>query len=224
MENRLAIANKPFAWSFSALTEFENCPKKYFHLKVAKDVKDEDNQWSGEGKQVHDALFHRVIDGTPLPLATRHLEAIAVKFADAEGDKYGEMKFALTRDFEPTEFFAHDVYIRAIIDLLIVRGTHAIIIDWKTGKVKDDFTQIKMSAAVLSRFMPELQTFTVAYVWLKAKNVSQQNITKQELVGVWSDLIPRAGKIESALKTTSFSAKPSGLCKYCPVKQCPHHP
>lgn len=215
---------KPFAWSFSALTEFENCPKKYYHLKVAKDVKDEDTQWSGEGKQVHDALFRRVIQGTPLPLGLRVYEDVAQRFAVADGDKHGEIKLALTREFKPTEFFAHDVYIRAIIDLLIVRDKHAIIIDWKTGKVKDDFTQIDMSAAVLSQYMPEVETFTAAYVWLKAKNVSQHTLTRKELTGIWGDLIPRASKVESALATTSFPAKPSGLCKYCPVKQCPNHP
>lgn len=215
---------RPFAWSYSALTEFENCPKKYYHLRVIKDVKDEDNQWSGEGKQVHEALYKRVVDGTPLPLNLRMYEPMAAKFADAPGDKYGEMKFALTREFQPTEFFANDVYIRAIIDLLIVRGKHAIIVDWKTGKVKDDFTQINMSAAVLSQFMPELETFTVAYVWLKSRNVSQATMRRSDMPSVWGDLLPRATRIEEARSTTTFSAKPSGLCAYCPVKACPHHP
>lgn len=215
---------KSFAWSYSAVDLFEKCPKQYYHLKVIKDVKEEETSWMGEGKQVHEALHKRVIEGTPLPLGLRVYENVAERFSVASGDKYGEMRFALTRDFTPTEYFAYDVYIRAVIDLLIVRDRHAIIIDWKTGKVKDDFTQVDMSAAVLSQFMPEIQTFTTAYVWLKAKNVSQHDLKKGDMVGVWGALIPRANRIEEALKTTDFPAKPSGLCKYCPVKQCPHHP
>lgn len=70
--------------------------------------------------------------------------------------------------------------------------------------------------------MPEIETFDVAYVWLKHKNVSQKSHTKADLMNIWSDLIPRANKIEEARKTTEFPAKASGLCSYCPVKTCPN--
>lgn len=215
--------SKPFAWSYSALTTFESCPKKYYHLNVAKDIKDGDNEWSGEGKQIHDALYKRIIKGTPLPLEFRHLEKIAKKFADTPGKKHGEIKQALTREFEPAGFFDDGVYIRSIIDLLIVRDNKALVIDWKTGKVKDDFTQLSMSAAVLSQYMPEIEQFTIMYVWLKANKVSPMTFTREQLRGVWPDLIRRATAIEEARKTTSFPAKPSGLCRgWCPVHTCPH--
>lgn len=215
---------KPFAWSYSALTRFENCPKQYYHISVAKDVKDEDTEWSKEGNEVHAALFNRVVHGKPLPLKWRMYETVAARFANANGEKHGELKLALNRDFEPVDYFASDVYMRAIIDLLIVRGTHAIVADWKTGKIKDDFTQLAMSAAVMAQYMPELETFDIAYVWLKHKNVSRKSYHRNELLGMWADLIRRAGRIEDALKTTDFPAKQSGLCKWCPVRQCPLHP
>jgi hypothetical protein len=113
------------------------------------------------------------------------------------------------------------VYVRAIIDLLIVRGNHAIVIDWKTGKVKPEFTQLAMSAAVLSQYMPESDTYDVAFVWLKHKNVSQERYTKADFKRLWSDLIVRANKLEQAIKVVDFPMKPSGLCMYCPVKSCP---
>jgi len=215
---------KPFAWSYSALSRYENCPKQYYEINVAKSVKDEygDSEAGAEGNEIHAALFKRVVRGNPLPLPYRHFEAIAAQFAATAGEKHGELKLALNRDFQPTDFFASDVYVRVIIDLLIVRGTHAIVIDWKTGKVKPNFTQLSMSAAVLSQFMPELETFDVAFVWLKHKNLSPEKHTKHSLKAVWADLIPRATRIELALKTTDFPAKPSGLCSYCPVTACPH--
>lgn len=215
--------SKPFAWSYSALTRFEDCPKQYYHLNVVKDVKDEKTAQMDEGTLVHDILYKAVVKNAPIPLPHKHLEPIAKQFIAAKGEKHGELKLALTREFEPTEFFAPDVYVRAIIDLLIVRDTHAIIVDYKTGKIKDDFTQLAMSAAVMSQYMPELETFTLAFVWLKHKNVSQKRTTKQELKEVWSELLPRATRIESALQTTSFAAKPSAQCKWCPVRHCPHN-
>jgi hypothetical protein len=212
---------KPFAWSYSALTRFENCPKQYYHLNVAKDVKDEGNEYSSEGNEIHAALYKRVVKGTPLPLPYRHFEPTAAIFADTPGEKHGEMKLALNREFEPTDYFAHDVWVRVVIDLCIVQDGRAVVIDWKTGKVKDDFSQLALSTAVLSQYMPEIDRFTIAYVWLKHSNVSQKDYTKEELISVWGEVIPRANRIEEARKTTNFPAKPSGLCKYCPVKACP---
>lgn len=213
---------KKTAWSFSALDMFEKCAKKFYHLKVAKDVKEPDNQWQADGKFIHEALFKRVIDGVPLPVQLRHMEGIAQRFADAPGEKHGEMRLALNDKFEPRDFFAKDVWVRAVLDLLIIRDGHAVLVDWKTGKRKDRFDQLKLSAAVLSRFMPEIESFKLAFVWLKDNEVSSLDIRKDELKQVWLDFMPRAAAIDEAKKTTNFPADPTPLCGYCPVTDCPH--
>lgn len=213
---------KKLAWSFSALDMFEKCAKKFYHLKIAKDVKEPDTQWQADGKFVHEALFNRVINNTPLPLQLRYMEALAARFADTPGEKHGEMRLALNDKFEPRDFFAKDVWVRAVLDLLVVRDGHAILVDWKTGKRKDQFDQLKLSAAVLSRFMPELQSFKLAFVWLKDNEVSSLDIRKDELKQVWLSFMPRAAKIDEAKKTTTFPADPSPLCAYCPVTSCPN--
>ena len=218
----MAKPKKEFAWSFSALTRYENCPKQYYHLSVAKDFKDEDSEYAAEGKLVHESMFARVVKGKPLPLPIRHLEPIAKRFADAEGEKHGEMQLALNRKFEPTGWFDNDVFVRAVVDLLIIRDKAAIIVDWKTGKVKDDFTQLRLTAAILSRYMPELDFFTLVYVWVKSKEVTKKTATLSMHNHLWNELLPRVSKIESAIQSTTFPAKPSGLCRWCPVRTCPH--
>jgi hypothetical protein len=215
---------KPFTWSYSALTTYEQCPKKYYHLYVAKDVKDADNSFSADGKIVHDALKARVIDGKPMPLNLRHHEKTAAKFAAAPGEKHGEMKLALTRQFEPCDYFSPNVFVRVVIDLTIVQGNTAIVVDYKTGKVKDDPTQMGLNSAVLSRWMPEVDLFKTLYVWLQSDNLTPKNYTISMLPGVWNTLLPRVAKIEEARKTTTFPANPGPLCKgWCPVKSCPHY-
>lgn len=214
---------KPFAWSYSALTTYEQCPKKYFHLYVAKDVRDADSSFSADGKIVHDAMRARVIDGKPLPLNLRHYEPIAAKFAAAPGEKHGEMRLALNNAFKPCDYFAPDVRVRVIIDLTIVQGDSAIVVDWKTGKVKDDPTQMALNAAVLSRWMPEIGLFKTLYVWLQSNNLTPKNYTVSKFTAVWNDLLPRVAKIEEARKTTTFPAKQGPLCGWCPVKSCPHY-
>ena len=96
--------SKPFAWSYSALARYETCPKQYYHINVAKDVKDEFSSEQGnEGDQIHKALYKRVVKGEPLPLPFRHFEKTAAKFANAKGEKHGEIKLALNREKYPVE-------------------------------------------------------------------------------------------------------------------------
>lgn len=215
-----------FAWSYTAVSMFEQCPKKYFHIKVKKDVKDDDSSFAGEGKIIHDALKKRVIDAKPLPIELRYLEKMAAKFANASGEKRGELQLAINAEFQPTTWFGTDVWCRAIIDLLVVKQTtHAIVVDWKTGKKKDEWDQIKLSAAVLSCFMPEVTDFTLTYAWTKSKELSPPvTMQKEHMLDVWSDFHPRVQEIIRATKTTTFPAQKSGLCAYCPVKSCPNHP
>ena len=40
------------AWSYSSLKTFQQCPKKYYHIKVAKDVKDEGSEATIYGKEL----------------------------------------------------------------------------------------------------------------------------------------------------------------------------
>lgn len=213
---------KSFSWSFSALTRFENCPKQYYHINVTKDFKDEDSQWAADGKVIHDGFYNRIIKGTPFPIPIRFLEPIAKPFVDAEGEKHGEMKLTINKKFEPVDWFANDAWLRVVIDLLIVRGSKAILVDWKTGKVKDDFTQMRLCAAVLQQYMPELDFFTLVYVWTSHKQVTKKTATLSMNRNLWNELLPRVSKIEDAIRETTFPARPSGLCKWCPVRTCPH--
>jgi len=212
---------KEFAWSFSALTRYENCPKQYYHISVAKDVKDEGSEFSEEGQIIHAGMYNRVVKGTLLPLNYRYLEPVAAKFVGLPGDTSGELKFAMSRNFAPTAYFDKNVFVRVVVDLLNVRGSTALVVDWKTGKPKPGFTQLELTAAVLSTHLPEIETFKLAYVWLQDKKVTSTVLPKSGTVRVWNDLLPRVAKIEEALKTGNFPLKKSGLCKYCPVTTCP---
>lgn len=213
---------KRLAWSFSTLDMFEKCAKKYYHLKVIKDRKEPDNQWQADGKFVHDALFKYAIEGVPLPLTLRHMVELADKLLALTGERHGELKLCLNEKFKPVAWFAKNAWVRAVVDLAIVNKNHAAIIDWKTGKRKEGFDQLKLSAAILSRYMPEIEEFTLIYAWLKDDELSHTKIHKDELKQVWLEFLPRVSQIDEANKTTTFPANPTPLCGYCPITDCPH--
>ncbi len=216
-----------FAWSFSVLDMFEICRKKYYHLKVLKKgdpghYKDADSDAARDGKFIHIAMFNRVIDRIALPVQLRQHEKIAARFEAATGTKQGEMKLALNAAFEPRDFFAKDVWVRAVLDLLIVRDDTAILVDWKTGKKKERFDQLRLAAAILSRYMPEIEHFKLVFAWLKDQEVSLAKLDKHEMKSVWLEFLPRVKEIELARATTTFPATQSPLCAWCPVDSCPH--
>jgi hypothetical protein len=55
------------AWSYSSISTFKQCPKKYYHLKVAKDVKDTSSEAMLYGNQVHKAAEDFIKEGYTNP-------------------------------------------------------------------------------------------------------------------------------------------------------------
>jgi hypothetical protein len=216
---------KPFAWSWSTLDMYDTCPKKLYHVKIIKDAKDEDSEFAAEGKAIHTALYERCVKGVALPLAMRPFERVVAPYAKLPGEKHGELKLALDAQLQPVDFFARTAWCRSIVDFLVVNKNRALLVDWKTGKPKDGFDQLKLSAAVMSRYMPEIEHFTVAYVWVKHADVkpSVTTLDKRHMRDVWTDCYEKVREIETAIKTTTFPAQDGPLCKWCPVRQCPHN-
>ena len=54
------------AWSYSSLSTFKQCPKKYYHIKVAKDVEDKGNEATIYGNELHKAAECYIKSNTPL--------------------------------------------------------------------------------------------------------------------------------------------------------------
>lgn len=217
---------RQYAWSFSRLNNYEICPKKFWHTSVQKDVREGEGEAMRYGKLVHKALELRVGKGTPLPLNLQHLERYASLLADSDGEKLTEQQLAIDNMFNPSDWFSKETWCRAIIDLAIVKDIHALVLDYKTGKISDDFTQLRLAGIMLLLHKPEIQTVELGYLWTKDKKLTRDDtcLTRADIKRVISDLMPRIKKYEAAHRTESFPARPGFLCrKYCPVKACPHN-
>lgn len=216
---------KRLAWSFSALSVFKTCRKKFYHLRILKDVKDGDSEAAADGKFIHDKLYQYVIKGAALPITLRQHKKVADAYR-ARGEKcddiQGELKLCLNDKLSPVDWFAKDAWVRAIVDLLLVKGKTAILVDWKTGKRKPEWDQLELSAALLSRYMPEIEEFHLVFEWLRDGERDTAVVKKSEMKQVWMKFFPIVSDIEEAEATTNFPATKSGLCGWCPVEHCPH--
>ena len=214
------------AWSYSRLNNYETCPKKFFHSSVRKDVVEGESEAMRYGKMVHKALELRVGKKKPMPLNLRYLEKYAAQLANAKGEKLTEMQLAIDKNFEPCSWFAKETWCRAILDLAIVKGSHAIVFDYKTGKISSDFTQLRLAGVLLMLHMQEIQTVGLSYLWTKDKKITsyEHTLTREDIKTVVLEFMPRLKKYEQAHRTDSFPARPGYLCKsYCAVVACPYH-
>lgn len=214
--------SKPTAFSYSRLTNYEQCPKKYHALSIARSVKEKPNEATDFGNTVHLAFAAFVDKGKPLPLALRQYTALLTKLREQPGEKVVEQKVAVNANYEPTGWFDADVYCRVISDLTILNGPKAAMFDWKTGKPSDDFTQLRLAGAVMFLLAPEIEQISLSYVWLKTRQITTDRLHRNESAMVWTSLAPRLLKYQRAHISEEFPATPGFHCKWCPLTTCPH--
>lgn len=215
---------KPFAWSYSKLKNFETCPKRYWHIDVQKDVKEEEGEALTYGNALHKALADRIGKGTPLPKPFAHFEPWAERILTGEGNILVEQKLAITAEFAPCTFFDKAAWYRGVADVIKIVGPVALVADWKTGKILEDGSQLALMAQCVFAHHPSVQKIRSEFVWLKDDATTRADFTRADMVGVWRGLYPRVEALQKAHDTNSFPAKTGGLCRrWCPVTQCPHH-
>lgn len=209
-------------WSYSSLTNFETCPFQFYRLRVKKDIVQQETEATVWGTQCHSALEHRVQNKTPLPEWARQWEPLAARF-DRFDSVFVERKYGLTKSFQPTGFFDKDCWYRGVIDLG-VSGRIALLLDWKTGKQKDDHDQLKLFSVTHMAAEPETQACRTGYIWLKNNKITRQDFTREDIPIIWQEFLPRIRRLELAYDADKWPHKPSGLCRgWCPVKDCPHY-
>lgn len=214
-------------WSYSSLTAFETCPRRFQLTRILKTVTEPQTEATLWGNRVHKALENAVGKGIPLPNGFEQYQAIVNRLRAFPGPKMAEAKFGLTKSLQPTTFFAKDVWFRGVLDLTLIQpsGTSAVVLDYKTGKPKDDGDQLKLFAASTFAQRPALQEVKTGYLWLAHDKVNTETFRREDVPVIWQEFIPRVARMEKALADDRWPPNPSGLCKaWCPVgrKNCVH--
>lgn len=206
------------AWTYSQLDSFESCPRKFYHLKVVRDVVEPPTVHQEWGTTVHTALENFILNGTPLPEGMTQWQVLADKIAALPGQKLTEQKYALDRAFQPCDW--KGAWTRGIADLVVVHGDKAAVMDYKTGKRKPS-EQLLLYANYVFAHHPEVDTVTTGFVWLKERKIDKAKVSREDIPVVWQQFLPRIAKLESAYERDRWPARSSGLCNgWCPVTSC----
>jgi RecB family exonuclease len=212
------------AWSYSSIKTFDQCPKKYFHLKVVKDVKDEPGEAADYGTAVHEAAELFITKGTPIPEKFAFMRPIVEPLAKKQGTKYAEIKIGVTSDMKPCGFFDKDVWYRGIADLLIVNGSKAWLVDYKTGKNAKyaDMKQLDLLAGAVFIHFPKVETINSALLYVVSQEMPRKTHQRENLATYMSVFDDQLESLSDAMNNGVWNAKSSALCGWCPVQTCEH--
>lgn len=206
------------AWSYSALTAFETCPRRFELTRVTRKVKEPQTEATVWGNKVHKALEDFARSGKPLTPDMEKYAKYVNKILSYEGKKVVEERVALDRNFRQTTWMAKDVWVRGIIDIGVVGSEKAYLLDWKTGKRRPDSNQLKLFAALAFAMYPWIDKVVTGFIWLKSGEFDKEVFTRDQLPEIWNEFMPRLARVAIAYDQDKWTPKPSGLCKnWCPV-------
>ena len=218
---------KPQAWSHTALDNFENCPKQFYETKVVKPsrypfVDTPETIW---GRKVHKDFENRLLYNAPLPPDLQAHEDFLAAFQAEPGEIAGEERIALDTAMRQCQYFDRKVQVwyRGQVDARKRDRAAGVshILDHKTGKVKNDFTQLKGFAMWEFLTQPDIHTCRVEFYWTQIRGANGETYYREQLPEIIRFFAAKLHRYADAFLTDTFPPKPSGLCNgWCPVTTC----
>jgi CRISPR/Cas system-associated exonuclease Cas4 (RecB family) len=215
-------------WSYSSIKTFEQCPKKYYHLRVAKDVKDEGSEATLYGQELHTAAEEYIKQDKALPPKFKFIQETVDAIKSIPGDKHCEMKLGVKQTvvgYEACGFFDKDVWWRGIADVVITQDTLAFSIDYKTSKNAKyaDLKQLDLVAAALFTHFPEITKIKSALAFVVSNEFIHKEHFAEKRDSYFQSFNPLLDRLASAEKTGVWNTNTGPLCRFCPVTTCEHN-
>ena len=218
-------------WSYSSISLFDQCPKKYYHLRVAKDIKEPESEAMNYGTDVHAAAEHYIRDGKPLPGKYKYIEPMLESLKAIDGEKLCEYEMGVKfvdGKIIPCGFHDPDRYWRGIADLLILNRekAEARIIDYKTGKSAQyaDTKQLRLLAGATFAHFLEIKTIRAGLLFVVARDFVKEDYTLAGPEGYFEPFHPIVDQLKACHENEVWNPKRNFTCKgWCPVLKCSHN-
>ena len=221
------MSTQPIVWSFSSLKTFQQCPRKYYHTKILKDVREPDTVATLYGKSAHTVAEEYIRDGVPVPPQFEYMKAMLDQLNAIPGEKLCEVMLGLTKDLEPCDFDADNVWWHGIADLVVLDEENGVAhsVDYKTSKSARyaDVKQLDLVAAAIFAKYPKIKTiksallFVVSKEFVKAKHHAEMKEKYLEKPAL------DVARIEAARENGVWNPISGPLCRFCSIKTCEHN-
>ena len=201
---------KVTSFSNSSIKTYEQCPYK-FRLTRIDGLQEPTGDAAQRGKDIHTIFENALLQTAELPDEYSYWNEY-INLLIEKGTQ-SEVMFAVTKDWQRSEFLAPETWLRGIYDAIYFNHNGAHVLDWKTGKERDYEDQLKLYAATIMSCYPKVErvTLEICYIDLK-KSVSHGALTKDDLPTLKKWITERITKIEN---DDIYAPKPTYGCKWC---------
>jgi len=215
------------SWSFSTWKEFQKCKHRTYHEKVLRSPRPpiastEDREHPLlRGTRVHDAAEAYVTEDVELIKEllkfSEELEHLRMLYQHDMIEVEGE--WAFTASWGVTNWSSNDAWIRAKLDVLVTYNiTHAIVIDYKTGKLYGNEVTHNLQGQIyaIMAFLrnPKLEYVIVEFWYTDINEITSKTYTKDQALKFLATWTQRGNAITNEIE---FLANPSNIaCKWCP--------
>lgn len=213
------LDRRPLVYSFTFLNTYDGvCPHQAYRRYILKDQPYVETPAMKWGNEVHAAFEYRLTGRKPLPATMRQWEHFAVPF-DGRPVR-PEQKLGIASTGASTGFFDKNVWLRGKLDVPLVNGEAAYLLDWKTGNSKyEDPFELAVGALLLHAANPQLKSIKGQYAWLKEDRLGQP-YDVSDTIKTWNKVNSIGNAIEADRASGHFEKKRSPLCAWCSVADC----
>jgi CRISPR/Cas system-associated exonuclease Cas4 (RecB family) len=206
--------------SFSAVSEFESCPRKFYQIKVLQAYPHEDTDATLYGKEVHLACEEYIRDGKPLG-GHKRFQPVLDKLNSYPGDKYCELEMAFNADGQSVDFNSEERIYRGIADFVNVDGAKARVVDYKTGKAGyPKPKQLELMALMIFAKFPAVMKVSGALIFLLHDVVVKRDYERKDFISILDYWKSKRDTILLCEESNTWDPIPSGLCSWCPHQSC----
>lgn len=197
--------------SYSAVKVYEQCPSKYKFSRIDR-IPEPSGPFAERGKLLHTEI-ENALKGELMLLSDelKHLEPRIKAWRDVNA--VSEMPIAVDLDWKETAYDDKDSLFRGIIDLYYEDGDTAVVLDFKTGKIRDYMDQVAVYSALVLSCKPHIMQVKPIIEFIDHKQTTNYNVHKREdLKAMQDDLVKRVHRVQF---DSVYAPNPSFLCRYC---------
>lgn len=232
------MSTKPvMALSHSRLSDFNQCPKKFWHKYIGKTASFKEEGTSPHlvrGTNVHKQLENYIIKVSAGEQGIRPSSLTEVEntkplinaMFTAYGSVLPEAQVSIDNTWKQVEWFSKDSYYRAILDMIAIREQDILIGDFKTGKYVEytpvtGYGQLELSAAIALNVWPEIPEVSTVYIYVDHKKTIKKTFTQADKPRLVEWFQKEHIKVNAE---ENFDPKVNEFCKWCPATklQCPY--
>lgn len=214
-------------WSHSALKDFEGCARRYHEIKVLKNYPITDTEQMRYGKELHKAAELYIKENVPFPEHFAFMQPILSALLTKPGRRFAEHEMALTENLTPCGFKADEVWVRGIVDLLIVDDDNltAWVVDYKTGNNKyPDVGQLELMSLLVFANFPHIRQVNSALLFVVKESMNKFKMNVDEVPAAWQKYRERVAKLTACHANNVWNPNQTPLCGWCPVRSCEFNP